>query len=53
VTLVTGWPARSRGGASVAIRADVHVKHGRSIAHGSIVDEAEDAVRRGLEAARE
>jgi membrane complex biogenesis BtpA family protein len=33
--------------AEVAIWADVHVKHGRSLAHESIVDEAEDAVGRG------
>jgi uncharacterized protein len=39
---------RKRLGADVAIWADVHVKHGRSLAHASIVDEAEDAVRRGL-----
>lgn len=35
-------------GADVAIWVDVHVKHGRSLAHASIADEAEDAVRRGL-----
>lgn len=40
--------ARATLGADVAIWADVHVKHGRSLAHDSIVDEAEDAVRRGL-----
>ena len=33
--------------APVEIWADVHVKHGRSLAHESIVREAEDAVRRG------
>lgn len=38
-------------GGDVAIWADVHVKHGRSLAHGSIADEAEDAVRRGLASA--
>ena len=36
------------GAAEVAIWSDVHVKHGRSLAHDSIADEAEDAVRRGL-----
>jgi hypothetical protein len=40
--------ARAALGADVAIWADVHVKHGRSLAHPSIADEAEDAVRRGL-----
>ncbi len=40
--------ARAVLGADVAIWADVHVKHGRSLAHTSIADEAEDAVRRGL-----
>jgi hypothetical protein len=35
-------------GANVAIWADVHVKHGRSLAHASIADEARDAVGRGL-----
>jgi predicted TIM-barrel enzyme len=35
----------------VSIWADVHVKHGRSLAHPTIVDEAEDAVRRGLASA--
>ena len=35
-------------GSDVAIWADVHVKHGRSLAHASITDEAEDAVKRGL-----
>jgi membrane complex biogenesis BtpA family protein len=39
---------RRRLGSSVAIWADVHVKHGKSLAHDSIADEAEDAVRRGL-----
>jgi len=39
---------RRQLGSDVAIWADVHVKHGRSLAHASIVDEAEDAVRRGL-----
>jgi uncharacterized protein len=39
---------RKRLGADVAIWADVHVKHGKSLAHASIIDEAEDAVRRGL-----
>ena len=40
--------ARSALGAEVAIWSDVHVKHGRSLAHAAIADEAEDAVRRGL-----
>lgn len=40
--------ARAALGADVEIWADVHVKHGRSLAHASIADEAEDAVRRGL-----
>ena len=39
---------RTALGADVAIWSDVHVKHGRSLAHASIADEAEDAVRRGL-----
>jgi len=34
-------------GVAVEIWADVHVKHGRSLAHGDIVLEAEDAVTRG------
>ena len=34
--------------AKVAIWTDVHVKHGRSLAHASILAEAEDAVKRGL-----
>lgn len=40
--------ARASLGADVSIWADVHVKHGISLAHPSIADEAEDAVRRGL-----
>ena len=40
--------ARAALGADVAIWADVHVKHGKSLAHESIADEAEDAVVRGL-----
>lgn len=40
--------ARRALGAEVAIWADVHVKHGRSLAHASITSEAEDAIRRGL-----
>lgn len=40
--------ARAALGADVAIWSDVHVKHGRSLAHAAIADEAEDAVRRGL-----
>lgn len=35
-------------GAAVEIWADVHVKHGRSLAHADISREAEDAARRGL-----
>jgi membrane complex biogenesis BtpA family protein len=35
-------------GAEVEIWSDVHVKHGRSLAHASIEGEAEDAVLRGL-----
>jgi len=34
-------------GAAVEIWADVHVKHGRSLAHPTAVREAEDAVHRG------
>lgn len=34
-------------GAAVEIWADVHVKHGRPLAHADIEREAEDAVRRG------
>lgn len=34
--------------ADVAIWADVQVKHGRSLAHAGIVEEAADAVERGL-----
>lgn len=39
---------RQRLGRGIAIWADVHVKHGRSLAHESIADEARDAVLRGL-----
>ena len=39
---------RQRLGLPVAIWADVHVKHGRSLAHETIADEARDAVHRGL-----
>jgi len=35
-------------GSQVEIWADVHVKHGRPLAHASIAAEAADAVRRGL-----
>jgi membrane complex biogenesis BtpA family protein len=35
-------------GAAVEIWADVHVKHGRSLAHATTAREAEDAVHRGL-----
>jgi uncharacterized protein len=35
-------------GAPVELWADVHVKHGRSLAHANIEAEAEDAVQRGL-----
>lgn len=35
-------------GAAVEVWADVHVKHGRSLAHPDIEAEAEDAVQRGL-----
>jgi membrane complex biogenesis BtpA family protein len=35
-------------GAEIEIWADVHVKHGRSLAHADIGREAEDAARRGL-----
>jgi len=38
---------RRQLGSDVAIWADVHVKHGRSLAHSRVVDEAEDAVQRG------
>lgn len=40
--------ARQALGTDVAIWSDVHVKHGRSLAHASIAAEAEDAVVRGL-----
>jgi len=39
---------RASLGADVEIWSDVHVKHGRSLAHSSIEGEAEDAVLRGL-----
>ena len=39
---------RAALGADVAIWSDVHVKHGRSLAHPEIEGEAEDAVLRGL-----
>jgi hypothetical protein len=39
---------RAALGADVAIWSDVHVKHGRSLAHPAIEGEAEDAVLRGL-----
>lgn len=39
---------RAALGAEVEIWSDVHVKHGRSLAHPSIEGEAEDAVVRGL-----
>ncbi len=39
---------RAALGADVEIWSDVHVKHGRSLAHPSIEGEAEDAVLRGL-----
>lgn len=39
---------RARLDAKLAIWADVHVKHGRNLSHGSIEAEAEDAVERGL-----
>lgn len=39
---------RSRLGVSVAVWSDVFVKHGRSLAHRSVAEEAEDAVKRGL-----
>jgi uncharacterized protein len=39
---------RAALGADVEIWSDVHVKHGRSLAHASIEGEAEDAVLRGL-----
>ncbi len=39
---------RASLGADVEIWSDVHVKHGRSLAHASIEGEAEDAVLRGL-----
>jgi hypothetical protein len=35
-------------GVPVEIWSDVHVKHGRSLAHADIASEAEDAVQRGL-----
>jgi len=35
-------------GTDVAIWADVHVKHGQSLAHETVADEARDAVERGL-----
>jgi membrane complex biogenesis BtpA family protein len=39
---------RAALGADVEIWSDVHVKHGKSLAHSSIEGEAEDAVLRGL-----
>jgi membrane complex biogenesis BtpA family protein len=39
---------RAALGADVEIWSDVHVKHGRSLAHATIEAEAEDAVLRGL-----
>jgi len=39
---------RAALGADVEVWSDVHVKHGRSLAHPSIEGEAEDAVLRGL-----
>jgi hypothetical protein len=39
---------RAALGADVEIWSDVHVKHGKSLAHDSIEAEAEDAVYRGL-----
>lgn len=39
---------RARLGFEIAIWADVHVKHGRSLAHECVADEARDAVQRGL-----
>jgi hypothetical protein len=39
---------RAALGADVGIWSDVHVKHGRSLAHATIEGEAEDAVDRGL-----
>ncbi len=39
---------RAALGVDVEIWADVQVKHGRSLAHGTIETEAEDAVLRGL-----
>jgi membrane complex biogenesis BtpA family protein len=38
---------RKQLGSEVAIWADVHVKHGKSLSHASLLDEAEDAVGRG------
>jgi membrane complex biogenesis BtpA family protein len=35
-------------GAQIEIWSDVHVKHGRSLAHDTIEREAEDTVRRGM-----
>ncbi len=40
--------ARAALGSSVEIWSDVHVKHGRSLAHETIAEEAEDAAKRGL-----
>ena len=40
--------ARRAYDAPIQVWADVHVKHGRSLSHDSIVDEASDAVERGL-----
>jgi membrane complex biogenesis BtpA family protein len=39
---------RASLGADIEIWSDVHVKHGRSLAHPTIEAEAEDAVERGL-----
>jgi membrane complex biogenesis BtpA family protein len=40
--------ARRAYDAPIQVWADVHVKHGRNLSHESIVDEARDAVERGL-----
>ena len=40
--------ARRAYDAPIQVWADVHVKHGRSVSHLSIADEASDAVERGL-----
>lgn len=43
--------ARRAYDAPVQVWSDVHVKHGRNLSHASVLDEAQDAVERGLASA--